>query len=504
MRPALLIAWREYKQYVFSRGFLLFLVMFPLGAAFVAGSVSFIEKARPVRNFVVVDETGALIGALDRELARRHARATLDDFDRWLDAVVDPAKIEPDAIAPPFGGGGRTWSRVEAFEAAGGVEAGRAAVAPYLRDGAADFVPPKRSIVRLDLSPDVASAETLAEAAARLRPYLNGEKPYPGAFGGLFGAVLIPEGFAAGDDGPQPEFWTKNVTDPALESVVASALRAALQRRAAEREGLSGDRLDALSDIDVSLTLFRSDEGPDAAEVEAADRFRTAVLPAALTYMLLVIIFGVGNLLLTNTIEERSNKIVEVLLSSVTADQLMAGKLIGIGAVGLTMPTLFLLAASVTAFFGGADAEALRSGIAALFASNLIFIYLFYFFCAYSIFAMIFLAIGAMSNSLQDAQSFMGPVMLLVFAPLPFMFMVFENPNGPVATVLTFIPIYTPYAVLMRAASNPPLAEIVAATAIMLIFAAFFARIMGRIFKSALLQSAPAKARDLIRLARKT
>jgi ABC-2 type transport system permease protein len=131
-----------------------------------------------------------------------------------------------------------------------------------------------------------------------------------------------------------------------------------------------------------------------------------------------------------------------------------------------------------------------------------VLIYLFYFFCAYSIFAMIFLAIGAISNSLQDAQSYLGPVMLLVFAPLPFMVMVFQNPNGLIASILTWIPIYTPYAVMMRAAADPPLGEIIGATCLMLVTAFILARVMGRIFRQGILQSSPVKARDLWRLAK--
>ncbi|MEO1136534.1 MAG: ABC transporter permease, partial [Pseudomonadota bacterium] len=209
-------------------------------------------------------------------------------------------------------------------------------------------------------------------------------------------------------------------------------------------------------------------------------------------------------LLLTNTIEERSNKIVEILLSSVTAGQLMMGKLIGIAAVGLTMPAIFLiggLAASLTV--AQSSENFIGIAIATLFSSPLLLIYLFYFFCAYSIFAMIFLAIGAVSNSLQDAQSYMGPVMILVFAPLPFMIMVFQNPNGFIASVLTWIPIYTPYAVMMRAAADPPLWEILGATALMLAFAIVLMRTMGRIFRNAILQASPPKAREVWRLALK-
>jgi ABC-2 type transport system permease protein len=182
----------------------------------------------------------------------------------------------------------------------------------------------------------------------------------------------------------------------------------------------------------------------------------------------------------------------------------MIGKLIGIAAVGLTMPTIFLIGGGALALAAGGSGagDMMRDVMGILFTSNFLLIYLFYFLAAYAMFAMIFLAIGAISNSLQDAQSYMGPVMLLVFAPLPFMIMVFQDPNGVVASVLTWIPIYTPYAVMMRVAADPPLWEIAGATCLMIAFAIVFGRLMGRIFRAAILQSAPPKAKDLLRLAR--
>ena len=113
-----------------------------------------------------------------------------------------------------------------------------------------------------------------------------------------------------------------------------------MRRSKFEDLGLPREALDEVTSISAPLSSFRPDRAPEEAELSLKDRIETA-LPAGMTYMLLVIIFGVGNLLLTNTIEERSNKIVEILLSSVTANQLMMGKLVGIAAVGLTMPSIF-------------------------------------------------------------------------------------------------------------------------------------------------------------------
>ena len=501
MRSSLLIAWREYRQYVFSRGFLIFMVMFPVGVLVGGAAVSFVERARPIREFVVFDQTGMYAPIIDESLADRRALDLLAAWNAYLEAAIDRTRSEPSEITEPFGAGEITLARSVAFEAAGGGAAGMEIVRPLLRRGAPEFTAPRQSFRRLDLPPEAAAAPSTAAAADALRPYLLAERNLPGG-SELFAAILIPPGFGASADGPPAEYWSRNLTDPALELAVSRALDSAMRRTAAADFGITPETLDALADVTAPMEAFRPDKGAADAKLNTQDRIRTAVLPAVMTYMLLVIIFAVGNLLLTNTIEERSNKIVEVLLSSVTADQLMFGKLLGIAAVGLTMPTVFLVGAGLVALGGSLGGSVAQEAVIALLTSHLIPVYLFYFFAAYVIFAMIFLAIGAVSNSLQDAQSYMGPVMLLVFAPLPFMVMVFQNPNGLVASILTWIPIYTPYAVMMRAAANPPLWEILGATCLMLAFAIFLARIMGRIFKRAILSSSPPRAKEIWRLMR--
>jgi len=505
MNSVRLIAWREYKQYVFSRGFLLFLVMFPLGMVFVGVAMGLLERSKPTRYFVVYDETASYADDIDREIERRHLRSSISAWYLYLAVNADPVALEEGSIPEPFSPGELTDRRVAAFQAAGGFEAANAAAAPHLKTGAGAFSTPKLLFHRLDLPGEAASLTSIASVEEALRPYLLEERLIRAGDDGakqLFAAILIPLEFGAGEAAAPAQYWSRNLTDPSLESIVTSALDTALRRQAIANFGLPREALDEVAGIDAPVSAFRPDRSAEKAELGLKDRIETA-LPAGLTYMLLVIIFGVGNLLLTNTIEERSNKIVEILLSSVTANQLMMGKLIGIAAVGMTMPTIFLIGGLAVAATTGGDANLMGIAVETLFSTNLLLIYLFYFLCAYLIFSMIFLAIGAVSNSLQDAQSYMGPVMLLVFAPLPFMIMVFQNPNGLVASILTWIPIYTPYAVMMRAAADPPLWEILGATALMLAFTIFLMRIMGRIFRQAILQASPPKIREVWKLARK-
>lgn len=505
MKQIMLIAWREYRQYVFSRGFLLFLIMFPLGLLLLGFALDFLERNKPTRYFAVYDETGSYTDDIDRELERRYMRSAIAAWDLWLGFSARPDSLDAGAIPPPFAPADVNELRIGAFADAGGFEAAQAAAAPHLKPGMLPFNTPKRAFRRLPLPEDAANATSIAGAEALLRPYLTGERlvRIPGeGEQQLFAAVLIPSGFGPGADAASAQYWSRNLTDQSLENAISAALDAALRREIISGFGLAEGTLDEVAAVDAPVTAYRPDRAPEEAKLNLRDRIETA-LPAALTYMLLVIIFGAGNLLLTNTIEERSNKIVEILLSSVTANQLMMGKLIGIAAVGLTMPTIFLAGGVALSFASMDDAGVIAVAVETLFSTNLLAIYLFYFLCAYMIFSMIFLAIGAVSNSLQDAQSYMGPVMLIVFAPLPLMLMVFQNPNGLAATILTWIPIYTPYAVMMRAAADPPLWEIIGATALMLAFAIFLMRIMGRIFRQAILQASPPKMREVWRLARR-
>ena len=95
MSPIFLVAWREYKQYVFSRGFLLFLFMTPLlivGGVFV---LSMLDKARPQRAYVVVDQTNQFAELIDAELEEQRLRETVNAWNTYLELAVDRAAVAP-------------------------------------------------------------------------------------------------------------------------------------------------------------------------------------------------------------------------------------------------------------------------------------------------------------------------------------------------------------------------------------------------------------------------
>ncbi|MEZ5894596.1 MAG: hypothetical protein R3C58_15795, partial [Parvularculaceae bacterium] len=247
MRQVFLIAWREYRQYVFSRGFLIFLVMLPLSMIAFSAAIGFAERTKPVRAFAVYDETGRYVDHIDREVERRQKLIAIAAWDEYVSFHASAGAIADGQIAEPFAPGDINDSRLRAFEAAGGFAAAEKAAAPFLKSGAPDFVAPRGVFERVALPGHAATAASVGEAEEALRPFLMGEIGVRRSDGGvapLFAAVLIPADFGPAEDAPAAQYWSRNLTDTALEDLVDSALDSALKREAAERYGLPQERLE--------------------------------------------------------------------------------------------------------------------------------------------------------------------------------------------------------------------------------------------------------------------
>ena len=507
----------EYRKYVFTRGFLLFLLIIPVSVAFGAGASILGERTAPVRAFTVIDQTGRFGEEVDRVLADRHVRSTVRAWDAYVEgaALTAPTPVgqsEPFDLAAPFAPAENTPARRAAWVAAGGLPAANAALAGQRPPGLKPLEAPRWNLARVDPPAGVPVDAAPGVIADALRPYLNGDAEMAGVPDGLFAALIIPEGFGtareAGEGAPGAQFWTQNLTDYELSDALRSALTTALQQSAYEARGLDASAVREVRAIRAPFERFKSDS--ETGEAVSLAETLAVYVPLALAYGLLVMIMSVGGMLLTSTVEEKSNKIVEVLLSSVSATQLMAGKLIGLALVGMTAPLLFLGFGMVLTLVGlsalpasGDGAEVAAGFYDVLFGSPLVPMFFFYFVVGYLLFASLYLAVGAMSESIQDAQSFVGPMTILLVLPLPFLPQAIQDPNGLVMKILTWIPIYTPYAVMMRINNDPPLWEIVGATVMLLVFTGVVMAFMGRIYRNGVLRSGGApKLKDALALAR--
>ena len=214
-----------------------------------------------------------------------------------------------------------------------------------------------------------------------------------------------------------------------------------------------------------------------------------SIVPIGLVYLLLITAVTTGSLMLQGVVEERSNKLVESVLACVKPDTLMQGKLLGLGAVGLVIVLVWAGTGLVAAlYFEGFAADVLRPSLEALDDPLLITAMIIYFLGGYIVLAMLFLAIGAISESMQDAQSYLTPVIFLIMIPvLVVMQAALKGPNEPVAVILSWIPLYTPFAMLARMGSGVATWEIIGTIAVLAAFIWLELKLLGNLFRASLL-----------------
>lgn len=365
------------------------------------------------------------------------------------------------------------------------------------RRGQASYgvVPPPES---LDVS------ATPEEIGARLVPWLEGATKLADGRQ-LYGAIIVPQDFsfvAAGASPPaQVQVWSANPADTGLQNFVAATLTGEARRRYLMALGLDESTLENMNAMAVSVAPYAATRGGGVAAVSLADRL-SGLMPMGLSFLLWVSILIVGNRLLTGVIEERASKVMEVLLSSATPGEILSGKLIGIGMVGLSIIFVWLTSLIGATFVAeGELAEFGRRIVTELFSSGLIFGFLFYFTLGFAMQASLFLGVGAISNTLNDAQSYLTPLMIILVAPFAVLVEVQRDPSGMLAQVMSWIPFSTPVVMMVRAPAGAAWWEILG-TGIVLIFSSIFVIwLMARLFRAAMLRTGqPPRLAELGRL----
>jgi len=154
----------------------------------------------------------------------------------------------------------------------------------------------------------------------------------------------------------------------------------------------------------------------------------------------------------------------------------------------------------VLAWKTSGQSETASQLISLIQGSHLIGAFVVYFFFGYLLYAGLILAIGSVCNTLKEAQNYMGVITMLMMVPLLTMMFIPKDPNGTVATALSWIPIYTPFIMMNRAAADPPLFDVIG-TMILLIASTLFV-LWGavKIFRVGILRSGqPPRIIEMIR-----
>ncbi|WP_439635765.1 ABC transporter permease [Oceanicaulis sp.] len=449
MRAAYLIARREYLSYVATWGFWLSLLAVPIFAAIGGLTPALIQSSQPVRYFTVIDETGQGLDQLIEETRfeerRERVRGAIEMMARGMggdDAAARALAIfdeDPDGV-----------SRAEdALQAVG------------LSDAASALEAGRTKAVQVDPP---------AQTVEALRAYLSGDQ-----------TVDTPEGpkslFAAFFIRPHPEqglelvYLSANLTNNDLRSDVRNILRAHMRETALVSEGLDPDEINAILDIRPLVTSLdvNSDAGEEE-EVTFADRAPFFVA-LGLAFILWMAVFSVANMLLTSMIEEKGGKIIELLLSTARLEDILLGKLVGVAGVSVTLFAVWGGVGVGLSTLGGSALASVDPDLLELLTSvfdpGLLLAGLFFFTCGYLMYGAIFLAMGSLCDTLQDAQTLMGPVIWILMLPMLIIVFSINALDSMVIQIGSWVPLWTPFVMMARLPTDPPFWELAAACALM-------------------------------------
>ena len=402
VRKVVSVAVREFRATVLTKGFVLGVVLAPVigGAAMLIAGWAAMQGMAPVSGtLAILDPTGSVpplaADELSAESQRRESRRALEEGAEMLPA------------------GAREQARAAAASATPNVDIRVEAVADPAREGELRAQVADGSLLGLAivgegaLAPRVAGADAAADAAG-------------------FTLIVPP------------------TSAPRVTGLLERSVAQAIVRARVARAGADWASLDALMAAPDASVRRLAEDGTEASESVAA----RLLMPLGFMMLVWIATFSSGQYLLTATIEEKSNKVMEVILSAVSPMQLLTGKILGYAMVSALIVGVYG-SVGIAGLAAAAMADLVSPWSLALLAV--------YFVMAYGFVATMMAGAGSAVSDLQEAQGLLTPIMLVLTLPLLLFMPVTEHPNGWIATTMSFVPPAIPFIMALRlAASGDP------------------------------------------------
>jgi ABC-2 type transport system permease protein len=229
--------------------------------------------------------------------------------------------------------------------------------------------------------------------------------------------------------------------------------------------------------------------GPEGEE-RGGGGFLTQYLSGiAFVMILFSSIMGYGQHLMRAVMEEKNTRIMEILVSSLTPFQLMMGKILGLGAAGITQMALWAVLGSSVFLFAGSSAFV--SGILAnaqALSINFFLSFIAFFILGYFLYATLFALLGSIVSSEKEVQQFVAPITMILIIPIILAMYIMQNPDAPWVVAVSYIPFLTPTLMILRSSFTfvPP-AQIIIGIIVMIISILLLGAITARIFRIGIL-----------------
>lgn len=470
LRRTFLIARRDYLGYVKTWGFWIsFLLPFIFGGFGFFMATADIDLS-PTQYVTVIDETGD------------HKDGLLEIYDEMLEErakKVMAAKIF-------FIEDKKKRTEFQRILDADGTKAAQDYISKNIPGLSTNYEAPVAEFEFVD-----APSSTLEG----LMPYLMGKTllKVEDKDVNLGGVIVFKEG--AEPTRPITQYWTSNVKKTYASDLSDWYLNRLARISYLEPKGLDPLELDRRVALAPETALFDPTKTvKDAQDVNRSDTV-PFIVAAVLALMLWLTVFSGAYMLLTSMLEEKLNKLLEMMLSTTRFSEIILGKLIGVAALTLSMMAPYIIVGIfgvVSYVFFGADQDVVKGLVSAFNAKMIIFL-IIYLILGYVLYGAFFIALGSLSSSMQDAQTLTTPILFVLMACAAVIPLGFSDPDSPLLRIATFIPFSAPFANIVRLPSDPPLWELLLSTLFLALLCVGTIAMAGRIFRFGILSGAGAE-----------
>ncbi len=322
----------------------------------------------------------------------------------------------------------------------------------------------------------------------------------------LYGLLYIPKKQSNVELAKSIQFYADEAPNISILNDIEKVIANKLTNQNFEDKGLDLNIIEnSKAKVNIQIENFSGEK------TSKMSNYVKMIFGGAAGYFLMMFIIIYGNMVMRSVIEEKANRIIEIIISSVKPLQLMMGKILGTSLAGILQFAIWILLGGIlltiaTSFFGvdpqpvGVDAsmamqesnqediQLILQDILKLPLLTLITSFLIYFIGGYFLYSSIYAAIGAAVDSETDSQQFMLPVILpLMLGIYVGFFSVIENPHGTISTVFSMIPLTSPIVMLMRIPFGVHWWEVLISIMLLIGSIIFITWLAGRIYRVGIL-----------------
>jgi ABC-2 type transport system permease protein len=289
--------------------------------------------------------------------------------------------------------------------------------------------------------------------------------------GKIEGYILINNG---GTDSVNVEYRSKSVGSFKDTQRFSDAFNNARIKEKLKAEGINPVIMDFITK-NVGIKSVKLEESGKESKTDFLSTFFTAFIFIMLFFMMIMLS---GQMLVRSLVEEKSNRLIEIIISSCTSDELLTGKILGLGALGLFQ---ILIWAAIAAALLGAS-------VIPFAAFHNILPMFIYFLLGSLFFTAIFVGVGSMVTTEQEAQQITTYLSFILILPIVMILPLMENPHSILINILSFIPLTLPTTMILRLnITRVPFSIIFITVTIMLVSIYFTIKIASKIFRIGIL-----------------